>query len=190
MRSATLAGLAASSALFIDARSHGEAPAPPANEIEMLLHNRQEFARNLFGAHNSETPTWSCAGIQLRMEPDRDYGDEIEQYLCDRPSDAPPDLRPPSFDRPRWTTSALVQFGQTAQWPLPVNGDTNIVATLCRRRHVRACRKDTVCEDCTNHDLQLLTRLAGLQASRDHTSNECFRIFLDANVSHITADGQ
>jgi putative ATP-dependent endonuclease of the OLD family len=90
---------------FFDARSRGETPAPPAIEIEVFLHNREEFVRNLFGAHNSENPTRSCAGVRLRVEPDPDYGDEIEQYLYDKPegSDGPAAL-PVEYYRVDWRT--------------------------------------------------------------------------------------
>ena len=39
---------------FFAGRSTGETPAPPAIEIEVFLHDHDDFQRNLFGANNSE----------------------------------------------------------------------------------------------------------------------------------------
>lgn len=90
---------------FFDARARGETPAPPTIEIEVFLHNREEFARNLFGAHNSENPARSCAGVRLRVEPDPDYGDEIERYLSDRQENSGgPAALPVEYYRVDWRT--------------------------------------------------------------------------------------
>lgn len=90
---------------FFEARTRGQTPAPPDIEIEVFLHDREEFARNLFGAHNSENPTRSCAGVRLRVEPDPDYGDEIERYLSGRPESAVgPAALPVEYYRVDWRT--------------------------------------------------------------------------------------
>lgn len=86
-------------------RSTGETPAPPAIEIEVFLHDHDDFQRNLFGANNSEQPTRACAGIRLRVEPDTDYGDEIEAYLSEmHPDDAGPSALPVEYYRVDWRT--------------------------------------------------------------------------------------
>lgn len=66
---------------FFDARKKGQNIAPPSIEIEVFLEDRDEFARHLLGAHNSETPTRACPGVRFRVEPDPDYADEIETHL-------------------------------------------------------------------------------------------------------------
>jgi putative ATP-dependent endonuclease of the OLD family len=89
---------------FFAARAKGEAPAPPVIEIEVFLYDRDEFQRNLFGANNSEQPTRACAGIFLRVEPDPDYGDEIEAYLSELESDDGPSALPVEYYRVDWRT--------------------------------------------------------------------------------------
>lgn len=90
---------------FFAGRSTGETPAPPAIEIEVFLHDHDDFQRNLFGANNSEQPTRACAGIRLRVEPDTDYGDEIEAYLSEMdPDDAGPSALPVEYYRVDWRT--------------------------------------------------------------------------------------
>jgi putative ATP-dependent endonuclease of the OLD family len=90
---------------FFDARSQGDTPALPTIDIEVFLHDLEEFARNLFGAHNSENPTRSCAGVRLRIEPDPDYGAEIQHYLTNKAaeSDGPAAL-PVEYYRVDWRT--------------------------------------------------------------------------------------
>lgn len=90
---------------FFTSRANGEIPRPPVIEIEVFLHDHDEFQRNLFGAHNSEQPTRACAGIRLRVEPDPDYGDEIESYLSGLDSaDAGPAALPVEYYRVDWRT--------------------------------------------------------------------------------------
>lgn len=90
---------------FFAARTKGDTPAPPVIEIEVFLHDHDEFQRNLFGANNSEQPTRACAGIRIRVEPDPDYGDEIEAYLSQIESDdAGPSALPVEYYRVDWRT--------------------------------------------------------------------------------------
>src|SRR5690349_10060497 len=50
---------------FFSARSQGLTPKLPVIDIEIFLHDREEFVRNLLGAHNSEHPTRPCPGVRL-----------------------------------------------------------------------------------------------------------------------------
>jgi predicted ATP-dependent endonuclease of OLD family len=50
---------------FFAGRSTGETPAPPAIEIEVFLHDHDDFQRNLFGANNSEQPTREHLDVPL-----------------------------------------------------------------------------------------------------------------------------
>lgn len=69
-------------AAFFEARKTGRQVAPPVIDIEVFLADRDEFARHLLGAHNSDVPTHECAGVRLRVEPDPEYADEIEAHLA------------------------------------------------------------------------------------------------------------
>lgn len=66
---------------FFQARADERRVAPPTIDIEVFLADRDEFARHLLGAHNSDFPTRECAGVRLRVEPDPEYGAEIEKHL-------------------------------------------------------------------------------------------------------------
>ena len=67
---------------FFVQRSEGHPVAPPEITIEVFLADRDEFQRNLHGAHNSEVPTKECAGVCLRVCPNPEYGSEIEAHLA------------------------------------------------------------------------------------------------------------
>jgi putative ATP-dependent endonuclease of the OLD family len=67
---------------FFKARRDGRPMAPPVVDIEIFLEDRDEFARHLLGAHNSEQPTRECAGVRLRVEPDPEYANEIEAHFA------------------------------------------------------------------------------------------------------------
>ena len=67
---------------FFAQRSEGLPVAPPEITIEVFLVDRDEFQRNLHGAHNSEIPTKECAGVCLRVFPNPEYGTEIEAHLA------------------------------------------------------------------------------------------------------------
>jgi predicted ATPase len=93
---------------FFVARREGRPIAPPIIEIEIFLQDRDDFQRNLFGAHNSENPTRECAGVRFRVEPDPDYAEEIEAYLVQRGPDASdgPAALPVEYYRVNWRTFA------------------------------------------------------------------------------------
>lgn len=65
---------------FFAQRAKGN-PALPTISIEIFLADRDEFQRNLHGAHNSEVPTRACAGVCFKVEPDPDYAGEIDAHL-------------------------------------------------------------------------------------------------------------
>ena len=67
---------------FFAARARGEQPAPPTIEIEVFLADRDDFARNLLGAHNSDSPTRECPGVRVRIEPNPDYAEELEAHFA------------------------------------------------------------------------------------------------------------
>ena len=67
---------------FFVQRSEGHPVSPPEISIEVFLADRDEFQRNLQGAHNSEVPTKECAGVCLRVFPNPEYGAEIEAHLA------------------------------------------------------------------------------------------------------------
>lgn len=67
---------------FFAQRSEGLPVAPPEISIEVFLADRDEFQRNLHGAHNSEVPTKECAGVCLRVFPNPEYGTEMEAHLA------------------------------------------------------------------------------------------------------------
>ena len=66
---------------FFAARANGQPVAAPVIDIEVFLADRDEFARNLLGAHNSDSPTRACAGVRVRIEPNPEYAEEIEAHL-------------------------------------------------------------------------------------------------------------
>lgn len=65
---------------FFAARSRGEKVALPTISIEVFFHDDDKL-QNLVGAHNSDLPVRACPGIELFIEPNVDYADEIETYL-------------------------------------------------------------------------------------------------------------
>ena len=66
---------------YLQAWAAGKRTSPPAIEIEVFLENRQEFVKNLWGAHNSHQPTQEAAGVTFRVTPDLDYKAEIKAHL-------------------------------------------------------------------------------------------------------------
>lgn len=65
---------------FFDSRASGEAVDLPTLSIEIFLSDRDEYQR-LVGAHNSDFPTADCPGIELAVEPDPEFKEEIEARL-------------------------------------------------------------------------------------------------------------
>lgn len=66
---------------FFEARARGEEVALPSIDIEVFLSDRDEFARNLLGAHNSDFPIRECPGVRMRIEANEDYVHEIEAHV-------------------------------------------------------------------------------------------------------------
>lgn len=90
---------------FFAGRAAGQSPKPPVVEVEVSLQDHEDFQRNLFGANNSELPSRACAGVSLRVEPDPDYGEEIETYLSQLDADADgPAALPVEYYRVDWRT--------------------------------------------------------------------------------------
>jgi len=67
-------------AAFFAARLIGESPALPIIVIELFFVDEDKL-QNLVGAHSSERPIRSCPGVELRVEPNTDYNEEINEYL-------------------------------------------------------------------------------------------------------------
>lgn len=74
---------------FFEARENGQQVEPPKIDIEVFLADRDEFARHLLGAHNSDQPTRECAGVRMRIEPNPDYEAEIEAHFTSDTSVVP-----------------------------------------------------------------------------------------------------
>lgn len=66
---------------FFQARKNGQQLALPVIDIEVFLVERDEFVRDLVGAHSSDLPTRECAGLRMRIEPNPEYAAEIEAHL-------------------------------------------------------------------------------------------------------------
>lgn len=67
---------------FFAARAVGLAPAAPTIDIEVFLENRDEFAHYMLGGHNSNLPTTEAAGVRVRIEPNPEYGVEMEAHFA------------------------------------------------------------------------------------------------------------
>lgn len=65
---------------FFEERAKGQPVAPPTISIELFLADEDALQR-FTGAHNSDTPTRSCPGVEIAVEPNPDYSDDIEAYL-------------------------------------------------------------------------------------------------------------
>lgn len=84
---------------FFQQRMAAEHVAPPTIDIEIFLADRNEFARHLLGAHNSEVPTAEHVGVRMRIEPDPDYADEIEEHFSSHTA-----IIPVEYYRVDWRT--------------------------------------------------------------------------------------
>jgi energy-coupling factor transporter ATP-binding protein EcfA2 len=62
---------------FFEARRRGELVALPTISIEVFLTDSDEY-QQLVGAHNSDEPTRDCPGLELAVEPNPEFLDEIE----------------------------------------------------------------------------------------------------------------
>lgn len=64
---------------FVQKRNNGEPVAFPEIRIELFFENRDDL-QSLCGAINSEVPTTACPGVTLRIKPNRDYAEELEDW--------------------------------------------------------------------------------------------------------------
>lgn len=64
---------------FVRKRSNGEPVAFPEISIELFFEDRDDL-QQLCGAINTEIPTKACPGISMRVLPNPDYGDELENW--------------------------------------------------------------------------------------------------------------
>ena len=76
---------------FFAARRRGEKVTPPVIEIEVFLDDRDVFARNFLGAHNSDRPVRECPGVCVRIEPNPEYSEELEAHFASDTSIVPVD---------------------------------------------------------------------------------------------------
>ncbi len=85
---------------FVTGRRDGEDAAFPTIEIEVFLRDRDDL-QNLAGANNSRVPTSACPGVVLRVEPNPEYHDVLEQWAAD-----PTVLLPVEYYRVEWRSFA------------------------------------------------------------------------------------
>ncbi|SDM03006.1 Predicted ATP-dependent endonuclease of the OLD family, contains P-loop ATPase and TOPRIM domains [Modicisalibacter muralis] len=67
---------------FVHKRRSGEREALPEIYIEIFFENRTEL-QSLCGAINSDVPTNACPGVSLRVLPNPEFADELEEWLKD-----------------------------------------------------------------------------------------------------------
>lgn len=86
---------------FLVGRRDGQPSAWPAIRFEVFLADRDEL-QHLVGAHNSDIPTKACPGISLRVAPDPEYTEELEEWASSSLSD----LLPVEFYEVDWRSFA------------------------------------------------------------------------------------
>jgi putative ATP-dependent endonuclease of OLD family len=64
---------------FVRLRREGKPAAFPEISIELFLHNRDDL-QQLCGAINSEVPTDACPGVSMRILPNPEYKEELEDW--------------------------------------------------------------------------------------------------------------
>jgi len=67
---------------FVQRRRDGERVAFPEIQIELFFEDRDDL-QQLCGAINSEVPTKACPGISMRILPNPDYADDLENWAQD-----------------------------------------------------------------------------------------------------------
>ncbi len=67
---------------FVQKRRQGERVAFPQVSIELYFEDRDDL-QQLCGAINSEVPTRACPGISMRIQPNPDYADDLENWAHD-----------------------------------------------------------------------------------------------------------
>ena len=85
---------------FSMSREAGERVAWPEICIELFLSDRDEL-QHLSGANNTETPTRACPGVTLRVAPNPEYRDELEQWAS-----SPSGLLPVEYYKVDWRSFA------------------------------------------------------------------------------------
>lgn len=73
---------------FVTQRKAGNPVAFPEISIELFFENRNDL-QHLCGAINTEVPTVACPGITMRIMPNPDYSDELENWANDPSSILP-----------------------------------------------------------------------------------------------------
>lgn len=68
-------------AAFFADRASGRHVAPPEITIELFLADRDDLQRKFVGAHNTDVPTRDCPGITLKVIPNPEYGEEMEEHF-------------------------------------------------------------------------------------------------------------
>ncbi|WP_440714241.1 ATP-dependent nuclease [Gordonia sp. FQ] len=68
-------------AAFFADRANGRPVAPPEITIELFLADRDDLQRKFFGAHNTDVPTRDCPGVTLKIIPNPEYGEEMEEHF-------------------------------------------------------------------------------------------------------------
>ncbi|WP_432948284.1 ATP-dependent nuclease [Kribbella sp. CA-253562] len=84
---------------FFQDRADGKSSSLPEISIEIFFHDSDELQR-LVGAHNSDMPARACPGVELAVEPNPEYADEIETYLNAEPTA----ILPVEYFRVEWRT--------------------------------------------------------------------------------------
>ncbi|MFD6677726.1 ATP-dependent endonuclease [Rhodococcus zopfii] len=68
-------------AAFFADRASGKKVAPPEITIELFLADRDDLQRKFVGAHNTDVPTHDCPGVTLKIIPNPEYGEEMEEHF-------------------------------------------------------------------------------------------------------------
>lgn len=87
-------------AAFSEDRKAGKPVGWPEIRIELFLSDLDEL-QHLAGAHNTDTPTRACPGVTLRVMPDPDYSEELEEWASD-----PSELLPVEYYKVDWRSFA------------------------------------------------------------------------------------
>ncbi|HEU5472705.1 MAG TPA: AAA family ATPase [Actinophytocola sp.] len=83
---------------FFAARRAGEQPTLPTISIEVFLKD-EDALQTLAGANHSDRPVRMCPGVELAVEPDQAYAEEVEQHL-----DSGTGVLPVEYFRVIWRT--------------------------------------------------------------------------------------
>lgn len=109
---------------FSKDREAGKPAAWPEIRIELFLSDLDEL-QHLCGAHNTDLPTRACPGLSLRVAPDPEYAQELEEWASDTPSH----LLPVEFYEVDWRSFADYKL---------TNRPKDLVTALIDSRTVRS----------------------------------------------------